>query len=344
MAATWAVLWQTRAGDIVVLKTDPPLIGLVIGPASRFKRATVVHWLQDLFPEAVEAASLVTSPVRARCVQALTRLRDRELGKADGIVTIGRNMQSRLQAATRGGARCVIIPNAADGEVIKPVPLQRSRRLTVGYCGTLGRMHDVETLHRAIDATTSPDRGIDWRFVGSGVGMTLLRQALAEHAPPSVSFAPSRPSSQVSQMLGEMDVHIVSLRAEADGISLPSKLYGILAAGRPVVFIGPPESEIAQLIASHDLGVAIDNGDADALVAALTAFADDRERIVRQGRNGRALFEKTYDRETVTASWIDLLHEMADREPAPAKPEPSADYKPGALASSASRIVRRYCP
>ncbi len=355
-AAGRAVLRQTSPGDIVVAKTDPPLLGVLIGPIARWKGAASVHWLQDLYPEAMDAAGFRSSGLSRLVLDALGRLRDRELKRATSTVVIGNAMRARLNANVAEPPKTILIPNCADGGSIRPQPPREDfasqRPLTIGYCGTLGRMHDAETLLEAVHLTAAngcmASAHVHWRFVGGGVGHQAITDAKRKLHLEHVTCEPPRVSAAVSDMLAEMDLHIVSLKPAAEGVSLPSKLYGILAAGRPVVFIGAANSEIAQLVRRHDIGIAVTNGEPERLVRALAAYGEDRERLVSQGRNARAVFERMYDRPIIAAQWDGLLgalaaeHRASENEMAATSVGDPLAHSPGALASSASRIARRY--
>jgi glycosyltransferase involved in cell wall biosynthesis len=103
------------------------------------------------------------------------------------------------------------------------------------------------------------------------------------------------------------DVHLVSMRPELEGLMLPSKIYGIASAGRPAVFVGDPNGEIARLLKEEQCGYAVAQGDSVALVKHLKGLANDASLCERMGRNARAMFERRFDKPIAMKAWRELL-------------------------------------
>ena len=150
------------------------------------------------------------------------------------------------------------------------------------------------------------------RFVciGGGAGMTALEQACRQRGLDSVQFRPYQPRERLRQSLGLADVHLVILRPELEGLIVPSKVYGILAAGRPALFIGAKDGEIAQLLAAGQAGRQVGVGEGERLAAEIRSLAADPESCARLGHNARALFERCCSREQAFAAWHKMLEEL----------------------------------
>jgi glycosyltransferase involved in cell wall biosynthesis len=332
-AAAWA-LWRTaRRGDIVVAMTDPPALSLLAVPIAHAKGARAVNWLQDIFPEVAERLGVGRRSRAARAAVALLRrLRDRSLVAADANVVLGRRMAGHLAALGVPGERLAAIPNWADGAAIAPVapaanPLRRQWGLglprhtfVVGYSGNLGRAHDIGTLLEAIAlASRAPAAAgtaaslprIAWLFIGGGIGFDSLRRSLADiggaEGTPCVRFEPYQPRARLAESLSAADVHLVSLRPELEGLIVPSKFYGIAAAGRPAVFIGDPDGELARVIAAAGCGLTVRQGDGAALARAALRLAADPALCASMGAAARRLFEAEYDQPIAVARWQALL-------------------------------------
>jgi glycosyltransferase involved in cell wall biosynthesis len=270
-AATAQLLALARPGDVIVAKTDPPLISVPAAWVARRRRARLVNWLQDLFPEV--ALALGVKGMDGPAGRLLQHVRNWSLRQADMNFAIGERMRERLLGLGIPASRIVVIPNWADGEAITPVrhednPLRREwgleGRFVVGYSGNLGRAHEFETILGAAERLRD-DPVIAFLFIGEGAQAAGVRAAAAQRGLVNVHFRPYQPRETLRYSLGVADVHLVVLRPELEGLIVPSKTYGCLAAGRPVIFVGDPEGEIASFIGRASLGWHCPVGDSSAL-------------------------------------------------------------------------------
>jgi glycosyltransferase involved in cell wall biosynthesis len=309
-------LWSlARAGDIIVAATDPPLISVPCAIVARLKGARLVNWLQDLFPEVSEALDVPL--VRGPLGGVLRRLRDWSLHTASVNVVLGAIMAHRVIARGVLTHRVRVIPNWADGQAIRPLdttdhPLRTAWGLdgtfVVGYAGNLGRAHEAATVLAAARLTQA-DPSIVWLFVGGGKGRPMLEQAVAEESLGGFVFRPYQPREALGAMLTAADVHLVTLRPELEGLIVPSKVYGVMAAGRPVVFIGDSEGEVARLVREHDCGAVIGAGDGAGLAAVIQALRADPDRRRALGANARAAFEDRFDKTIALGAWRAVLQD-----------------------------------
>ncbi|HEY2035660.1 MAG TPA: glycosyltransferase family 4 protein [Steroidobacteraceae bacterium] len=313
LCAATSLLARVRRGDILVVKTDPPLLSLVGWLVARCKRARLVNWLQDLYPEV--ASRLALSPI-PRPLEALIRAaRDRSLATAHVNVVLGTRMQEYLVGRGIAAARISICENWADETRLQPRAASQSALRTrlglegcfvAAYSGNLGRAHDATTiLEAACAAGSEPD--IVFLMVGGGAGMRSLEMQARARGLTNFRFAPYQPREALSDSLAAGDVHLVSLRPELEGLLVPSKLYGILAAGRPVVFIGDPDGELARLIAAAEVGISVRSGDSEGLCRALHELRDDEAERARMGARARRVFEERYTLAAAVARWREVL-------------------------------------
>jgi len=313
LCAAGCLLGRLRRGDVLVVKTDPPLLSLVGWPAAWWRGASLVNWLQDLYPEV--ASRLALSPL-PRPVEALIRAaRDRSLATARVNVVLGTRMREYLIGRGIAAARISICENWADERRLHPLAPARSElrgKLGLGDCfvtaysGNLGRAHDAGTILEAACALGN-DPGTVFLMVGGGAGMRSLEMQARARSLTNFRFAPYQPREALSDSLAAGDVHLVSLRPELEGLVVPSKLYGILAAGRPVVFIGDPDGELARLIATLEVGVSVGSGDSAGLCRALRALRDDEAARTRMGTRAREVFEERYTLAAAVARWREVL-------------------------------------
>ncbi|HVY40772.1 MAG TPA: glycosyltransferase family 4 protein [Polyangia bacterium] len=314
--------WIARAAglspfDAVVIGSDPAFAPL-IGPALRrlWPRAALVHWCFDLYPEAI-AAEGGNAAVRA-LVPAARRLMKWAYGSYDALVDIGPRMGERLAAYGSGARQATLTPWALADAAQQPAdPAVRQQlfgdtKLALLYAGTMGRAHD----HRALLAVARACRrrcGNDVTFCFAARGNRhdeLLAAVSADDT--NVRFAPFADEQALGARLLAADLHLISLQPEWAGVVVPSKFFGALAVGRPVLYAGPIESEIARWIAQHDVGVVVGQGDAGAEAAAqrLAALSAARDRLAAWQANARAVYLRDFSKPVVNDRWDLLLREL----------------------------------
>lgn len=322
-----------QRGDVIVAKTDPPMLSVLAAPIARLTGARLINWLQDVFPEVAQVLGMGRSGLSRGAFSLLYRLRDRSLKAAGANVVLGERMKEHLIAHGVAPQNMAIIPNFADGTLITPLereanPLRAcwglEDRFVVAYSGNLGRAHeyatlidaiarlekDPQTLSQSNAQTTSPSiPRILWLFIGGGALYEAFRTEVTKRGLTSVRFEPYQPRERLAQSLSAGDVHLVSLRPELEGLIVPSKFYGIAAAGRPTIFIGHEDGEIARLLAQNDCGITVGEGDGAGLAHAILALANAPQRALAMGKNARAAFEKHWDKKAVLQHWRALLDE-----------------------------------
>ncbi|RPF70532.1 glycosyltransferase family 4 protein [Aurantiacibacter spongiae] len=313
------VLSLAREGDVVIAKTDPPVLSAPVGLAARLKRARRATWLQDLYPEVAEAfAVLRKNGLLASMVRAS---RDRSLRDATMNIAIGERMAQIVRQAGVKKERIVVIPNMTDDEAITPVdaidnPLRREwgfgpDDLVVGYSGNLGRAHEVDTVLDAAERLEAMGRD-DIRFlvIGGGYLHPHLEAEIARRGLTNFVVKPYQPRERLNLSLTVPDVHWVSLRPALEGLIVPSKFYGAAASGRPVVFIGDSDGEIAPLVHDRKCGAIIEQGASDHLVDTLCDYADRPQQRLAQGRNARSMVVEKFSRRSVYEAWDALVDRL----------------------------------
>lgn len=317
-----------RRGSIVVAKTDPPLLSLMAWPVARLRGALLINWLQDLFPEVAEALGVGGRTGRVGFA-ILRALRTWSLKSADTNVVVGELMAERLIELGVAPSRVVVIPNWADGDGVRPIEHTENTirqqwglngAFAVGYSGNLGRAHDWETIlggiieveRRLSESPTSIDRPkpnatIAWLFIGSGALMPAFAAAVKEKGLSSVHFLPYQPRERLAESLSAVDVHLVSLRPELEGLVVPSKFYGIAAAGRPTLNVGDGDGEIARIVRRDNAGVTVSLGDVQGFAASILSLWTNSAQRRAMGSSARAAFEAKHDVRHAVARWQTVL-------------------------------------
>ncbi len=307
-----------QTGDVVVAKTDPPLLSVAVAPVVRRRRAHLINWLQDIYPE---TASILGVPlVRGPIPAALARLRDPTLRDADATVVVGELMARRVQALGVPLARVHVIANWCDDETIRPVaardnPLRQAWHLpdkfVVGYSGNLGRAHDFETVLAAAERLRDQSHIVFLMIGGGKHSEDLIKAVKARGLENSFRFRPYQERAMLPHSLGIADVHWLSLRPALEGLLVPSKFYAIAAAGKPMVMIGDPEGEIGRLIREHRCGTIIVPGDAAALADTLRLWSEKPKSIVEMGAHARQMLDAQFTRRRAFDQWGRLIGQLA---------------------------------
>lgn len=302
LASAFASALTLPRPDVVVATSAPPLLAAVGLAAKRLRGSRLVYWLQDLYPELAVAFG-VLGP-RSPATWLAERVSRAALRGADAVVVPGEPMKARVAAKGVDPARVHVLPNWADGADVRPVPpdanafrrgLGLGDRRVVLYSGNLGRAHDLETLVELARRCRDRD-DVAFVFVGGGARRDVVEAAARELS--NVRLLPFVARDRLAESLSAGDVHLVSQTPETLGLMEPSKLYGILAAGRPALYVGPPDSEVARTIVREGAGAVVANGDVEGARLAL-------DRLLRDGPTSahvRAAFEARHDRRVRTSA------------------------------------------
>jgi colanic acid biosynthesis glycosyl transferase WcaI len=311
-----------RPGDLLVAKTDPPLLSLPVLAAARRRGAGLINWLQDLYPEV--AVALHVPLLRGPPGQQLARRRNRSLQAAEVNVVVGELMAGKLASLGVSPARIQVIPNWCNDVELRSTPHAENplrhtwgleEKFVFGYSGNLGRVHQFETVLAAA-ASLRDDPRFVFLMIGGGKRYDELRSAVErEGLAGSFRFIPYQPHETLAQSLGVCDAHWVSLNPKLEGLIVPSKFYGIAAAGRPIIMIGDPVGELGRLVTAHGCGFGIKPGDAGALAAVLRRLADEPDTVAQMGARARHLLEARFSRAQALERWRQLLERLDHAQP-----------------------------
>jgi glycosyltransferase involved in cell wall biosynthesis len=309
--------FQVDRPDVIVSLTDPPIIGLSALWTARRNGARFVFLCEDVFPE---VASLLENFHNPAVNAALDRVNRLLLRRADAIVAIGERMRSRL--VDEKGAdpmRVRVIHNWSDCEAIVPGeksnPFSRANgladRFVLMHSGNVGLSQNLHVLVEAADRLRSKDRLVI-AVVGDGAKRAALESDVAQRGLTNVRFMGYTPKEQLHDSFAAADAFLVSLKPGIEGYIVPSKLYGILAAGRPYVAAVDPSCEAAGIAAEHRCGVLASPGDPDDLAAKIAALYHDPALVRDMGANARRA-ALGFDRRVAVQSYYELFAALAGK-------------------------------
>lgn len=283
---------RTKRPAVVVSMTTPPLLGLVGLLLQRLRGSRHIIWEMDLYPDvAVDLGAIRKGGLLDKIVGFFADLPRRH---ADAIVALGPCMAQRLMDRGIPREKIHVCHNWADGDELSPRPFHRDGRLKVFYSGNFGLAHDFDTLLDALNPLGRDPR-FHFAFSGGGPRKQALFDTCQSEGFDSCVFDGFSPRDALGHRFGLCDVGLVLQREETCGSLVPSKTYGIMAAGRPIVFVGPASATPAQLIAQHGIGWHVHNGDADGLASLLRWLQQNPHEVEAAGARAREAFDAHYD-------------------------------------------------
>jgi glycosyltransferase involved in cell wall biosynthesis len=311
-----AALRHLRLGDIAIVVTNPPLLPSLIVVACWIRGARRVVLVHDVYPEALYVAGIL------RRNSTLGAIADRigvwTYRMADRLVVLGQDMKA-LAAKKLGGRtdNILLIPNWADLDVIRPAVrmtnpvLQQAGiadKWVIQCSGNMSRTHDLTSVVEAAAQLAVADATVHFLLIGSGAQFEMLRAAA--RTLPNLTIVPRRPRSELADVLNACDVGLVSLAAGMGGVSVPSRVYNILAAGKPIIAVADAESEVARLIREANVGWIVPPRRPDLLVAAVQASRVDLAHDREMPRRARRLAER-YSRARALDAYDAMIGDLA---------------------------------
>jgi glycosyltransferase involved in cell wall biosynthesis len=317
LLAFWAALRQKRP-DAIVVETDPPALGALGALLKHWHRCPMIFYLQDLFPEVGLALGKFRPGPLTSFLRWLTNI---GLRHADRVVVLGEDMKRLVLERGVAADRVVVIPNWADTQALRPTagpnPLraewQVGERFVVMYSGNLGLSQGLDGVLDAAEALC--DDPVTFLFVGEGGAKPRLIDRVAERKLSHVHFLPYQPKSRLGDSLAAADLHLIPMRRGLAGCMVPSKLYGILAVGRPYIAAVDADSEVAAVTAMHETGLRIEPESPAELVRTIRWCLAHRAELKGMGERGRKVAESYFDRARSVNLFEELLADLPGRTP-----------------------------
>lgn len=288
-AALAVIRGCTVHADIVLVMTDPPFAGILGAFVAMLTGRPFVYNIRDLYPDMAVGGDIVKSGLLVRVWERLHRW---ALRRAARIIVLGEDMRDRIIAKGVDPARVavvrdgVLIPEelpAASNPVAQEI--RGAFRFVALHAGNIGFYGAWDTLLNA--ARRLGNDGLGIVFVGEGAQKNkLTSEANGTHA---VRFLPFRPASDIPYVLSAADVHIITVKRGLEGVIVPSKLYPVLAAGKPILVVAGPETDVARIVTRAQCGVVVDPENAEAVADAISELAAQPERLAEMGRRARAI-------------------------------------------------------
>jgi glycosyltransferase involved in cell wall biosynthesis len=299
--------------DAVVTLTDPPMIGDIGLAVSRRFGVPLLVVSEDVFPEIAVELGRLRNPVLVKLLGTLVNL---YLRRADRLVAIGDTMRVRLQEKGAASERISVIENWVDTTRITPQPRDNpwaqehglADSFVVMHSGNIGHANDLVTLVRA--ATFLRDlEDLQIVVIGFGALQTVVTE-LAERLGADVRFLPFQPREVLSESLSSAHIHYVGLARGLSGFVVPSRAYGIMSAGRPLLVSADPDSETVRIVHDNDCGIVVPPGRPELVAGAIRDAYEGRFDLDAMGQRGRAFAVRHADRSVALQHYRRLLEEL----------------------------------
>jgi len=295
---------------VIVAMTDPPLVGIAVALVARLRRRPFVYSIQDLHPDMALASGLVRPSPLIRLWEKAHRWSIRQ---ANRVTVLGEDMRERIVEKGLTPERVFVVRSGAPipgkiaaGDHLLSQEIRCGFPFAVVHAGNLGFYGAWETLIEAARLLNREEVG--FIFVGDGAAKSLIEASASScHR---VRFIPFRPLEEIQFVLAAADVHIVTVRRGLEGLVVPSKLYSILAAGRPVLAVVPENSDVARIVTRSGCGLVADPDNVYSVVAAVRSLFLNRVGLERMAERARAVAIK-YDRRMQMQRFVQLVEEVS---------------------------------
>jgi colanic acid biosynthesis glycosyl transferase WcaI len=295
--------------DAVLAMTDPPFEGIVGAIVALLKSKPYLYNIRDMYPDMAVGGAIVEPGLLARVWERLHRW---ALRRATRVIVLGEDMRARIVAKGVDPARIEIVRDGADipgpgapqpsldAELIRTI--RGDFKFVLLHAGNLGFYGAWETLITAVRNLEAD--GVGLVFVGEGAQHGHVEN-LARGAR-NVRFLPFFPASKIPSVLAAPDANVVTVKRGLEGVVVPSKMYGILAAGKPIVAVAPEETDAASLGAKFGFAVSADPDKPESLATALRLLVMDTDKVQNMGRAARAAAPE-YDRVKELQKFVKII-------------------------------------
>ena len=312
--------------DVLVSETDPFLLPIVAAKHAEQTGAKLVCYLQDIYPDVAVAIGKakpgrLTSQIRSRLQSAYLA--------SDRVIVLARCMRDRLANSPWSipTEKLHVIPNWADCEVIQPLPRETNEfrkrlgledKFVVMHSGNMGLTQRLDVLIRATMSDQWPANAV-LLLIGDGAARNEV-ESLARSVPQGrIQILPYQSRHRLGESLSAADLHVVSMHESISGCLCPSKLYGILAAGRPVLAIASDSTDLAQTVLEHDIGWCCEPGDPAAIVESIATAADAAHLLSEMGNRARLIAKDRFDRKVVMSQFESMFRALTNHRTEPAE-------------------------
>jgi glycosyltransferase involved in cell wall biosynthesis len=312
-----AAMFRIKRGDVVIAVTNPPLIPYLIALVCRLKGSRFILLIHDVYPDVLMRLGIL-SP-QSFFAHLMNRASRWLYSRASRIIVLGRDMQKLVCAKLNSGReRIVIATNWGDTEAIVPQSFTENQLLdklnlkqhfVVQYCGNIGRTHGMNNIANAAEAIAS-DPEFHFLVIGWGAMRRWLVQQKKERQLENLTILDPLPQMELCDGLNACNVAIITFSSGMAGISVPSRMYNVLAAGKPLLAVCDDDSELAAVVREEGIGWVVPPGRADLIVATLYDAKSNPERLRSMGERARKASEAKYNSDYVLQIYESIIESL----------------------------------
>lgn len=306
--------FRRRQYDVVLANSGSFFTGVTAWLLGLLRRTPFIYLVQDIYPDVPVRAGQLRS---GAAIAGLSRIERFMYDRAAHITVISNEQRATLEAKGVAAHKLTLIPNFVDTAFIRPLPKNNelSRRLgltdrfVVAHAGNLGYAYDFDSLLK-VARRLAQYQDMTFLIVGDGVRHAELADAIQRDGLHNVRMLPYQPEAELPRLRASIDVHVSLYNKGAIGSSLPSKIYEIMASGRPAVVSAERGSDLYQLLTSSGGGICIEPEDADQLCSAILALYQDRAHAELLGRRGREAAVRSYSADAAVNAYASLIDKV----------------------------------
>ncbi|MES2417287.1 MAG: glycosyltransferase family 4 protein [Bacteroidota bacterium] len=304
----YKLMRKAKSGDTVMVVTNPAPLLLLVSKICKWKKLKLVILVHDVFPENLIAANILSK--RGLIYQLLLSFFNNAYQNANHLIVLGRDMKSLfMQKINWQANKITVIPNWADTATIYPVLHPPSPQIKLQFAGNFGRLQGLIPLLKAISGANNENLAVD--FIGTGAMLNTMQSFVRKAQLHHVHILPPFKRNEQLTILNNCDACLVSLSQGMRGLGVPSKAYNILAAGKPIIYIGDVDSEIAFLIDEYDIGWKFAGFNEGFILFLQSLNEEIKQEMIRKGINARNLALNAYTKEKVLNAYAQLIQSIS---------------------------------
>jgi glycosyltransferase involved in cell wall biosynthesis len=307
----------TRRNYLVISHTAPPFLAIVISFICSIKKLRNLYVILDVFPDGLIRLNKV-SPGNV-LIRLWQKLHLSLIKNCSRVVVIGRDMKDWLSGVCPPSvSKTEYIPVWQDDELIKPLSFEQNpfvikhdllNSFVVQYSGNMGLWNDMRDFGNVVNR--NPEN-VKFVFIGGGMRLRELLDSFETPYPENVLLMPFVSNDEYAISVSACHASMVSLRSGAEGMAVPSKIIGIMAAGIPVIAVAPDKSEIAYIVREEKCGIVVNPGDRDELLNTIHSLRSNEQLRKTLGDNGRNAFERKYTTKIIAGRYLNLINELVN--------------------------------
>jgi glycosyltransferase involved in cell wall biosynthesis len=309
IAIGFKVVFNVKPVDKVILVTNPPTLLPFIAALKRLKNFKLVVIIHDVFPENAASGGMLRP--KTILYRLLVKLFNWSYRCSDKLITVGSDMQELIFSKVAKSCPVSVITNWADHKEVFPssnsvffsnYPKNISDKIILQFAGNIGRVQGLDLLFRILSKVNSLEFG--FVLIGDGAQKGLLMESAQYYGFKNIYFMDSRSRAEQNSFLNACNIGLVTLSPGMFGLGVPSKVYNILSAGKPLLYIGDYNSEVYRYVKLHNVGWAFSWEDEESIISFFEQLGDSfRGEILEKGSNARRLVEQCFTRDGILETY-----------------------------------------